>query len=83
MRLSVDGILPKWGRRMIAAYIGSALLSAGVYFSLRRKSPKIRVRIPLSIFFLLCAVFTIWFIQTGGDYGIMGKNGIDPDWAHQ
>ena len=68
---------------MIAAYIGSALFSAGVYLMLRRTARKKRIVIAISIFLVLCATFTVWFINTGGYYGIMGTNGIDPDWAHK
>ncbi|MCX2697252.1 MULTISPECIES: hypothetical protein [Ochrobactrum] len=68
---------------MIAAYIGSAAVSAGVYLLLKRKARKTRLIISWSVFLVLCALFTIWFINTGGEYGIMGKNGINPDWARQ
>ncbi|OYR07443.1 hypothetical protein CEV31_4161 [Brucella thiophenivorans] len=67
---------------MIAAYIGSAAVGAGVYLMMRRKPRKTRFSISLSIFLVLCALFTVWFINTGGYYGIMGKNGIIPDWAN-
>lgn len=66
---------------MITAYIGSAALSAGVYLMLRRKPRKTRMAVSVSILFVLSAAFTVWFINTGGTYGIMGKNGITPDWA--
>lgn len=68
---------------MIAAYIGSAAVSAGVYLMLRRKPPKTRMTVSVSLFLVLCALFTVWFINTGGTYGIMGKNGITPDWANE
>lgn len=68
---------------MIAAYIGSAVFSAGVYLMLRRTARKKRLLIAISIFLLLGAAFTVWFINTGGYYGIMGTNGIDPDWARK
>ncbi len=68
---------------MIAAYIGSALLSAGVYLILRRTARKKSRLIAISIFLGLCVAFTVWFINTGGYYGIIGTNGIDPDWARK
>lgn len=67
---------------MIGAYATSALIGVGVYVLLRRNPPKRRLAISFSIFLVLSTLFTVWFIQTGGTYGIMGKNGIDPDWAH-
>jgi len=66
---------------MIAAYIGSAAVSAGVYLMLRSRTQKTRLAVSVSVFLVLCALFTVWFINTGGTYGIMGKNGITPDWA--
>ncbi|MFS2325210.1 hypothetical protein U2P60_07385 [Brucella sp. H1_1004] len=68
---------------MIAAYIGSALLSAGVYLTLRCTARKKGLLIGISIFLVLCAAFTVWFINTGGYYGVIGTNGIDPDWARK
>ncbi|MDH7789149.1 hypothetical protein QBD00_000032 [Ochrobactrum sp. AN78] len=68
---------------MITAYICSAALSAGVYLMLRSKPPKTRLTIATSVFLVLCALLTVWFINTGGTYGIMGKNGITPDWANE
>jgi len=68
---------------MIEAYIGSAVFSAGVYLMLRRTLRRKRLVIAISIFLMLCAAFTVWFINTGGHYGIMGTNGIDPDWARK
>jgi len=66
---------------MIAAYIGSAAVGAGVYLVLRRKPRKTRLIIAVTVFLMLCAIFTVWFINTGGTYCIVGKNGITPDWA--
>ncbi|MBB4096096.1 hypothetical protein [Brucella pecoris] len=66
---------------MITAYIGSAAVSAGVYLMLRNRTQKMRLAVSASVFFVLFALFTVWFINTGGTYGIMGKNGIAPDWA--
>lgn len=68
---------------MIAAYIGSALLSAGVYLTLRLTARKKGRLIAISIFLVLGVAFTVWFINTGGHYGIIGTNGIDPDWARK
>ncbi|WP_318578384.1 hypothetical protein [Ochrobactrum sp. AN78] len=50
---------------------------------LRSKPPKTRLTIATSVFLVLCALLTVWFINTGGTYGIMGKNGITPDWANE
>ncbi|MEN5298791.1 hypothetical protein ABE530_10610 [Brucella sp. TWI559] len=68
---------------MIAAYIGSAAVGAGVYLMLRRKQRKPRLNISVTVFLVLCALFTVWFINTGGTYGIMGKDGITSDWANE
>ncbi len=68
---------------MITAYIGSAALSAGAYLMLRCKPRNVRLTIAVTMFLVLCALFTVWFINTGGTYGIMGKNGITPDWANE
>ncbi|WP_417878498.1 hypothetical protein [Vibrio sp.] len=68
---------------MIVAYIGSAAVSAGVYLMLRRKPRKTRLTIAVTVFSVLCALVTVWFINTGGTYGIIGKNGITPDWANE
>lgn len=73
--------LAKQGLDMIAAYTSSALIGVGVYFFLRKKRPKPRIMTSLGVFLALSALLTIWFIQTGGNYGIIGTNGITPDWA--
>lgn len=67
---------------MIGAYIGSALVGAGTYFLMRRKKSRPRILASVGVFLVLGTLFTIWFIQTGGTYGIMGTNGINPDWAN-
>lgn len=67
---------------MLAAYIGSAVVGAGTYLILRRKAQKKRLIMAISVFLVLSALFTVWFINTGGSYGIIGKNGITPDWAN-
>lgn len=66
---------------MISAYLGSAAVSAIVHLALNGKSPKKRIIIEVCIFMILCAAFTVWFVQTGGNYGIAGRNGITLDWA--
>ncbi len=68
---------------MIAAYVSSAVVGAGVYLLLRRRSRKARITISATVFLVLCAIFSVWFINTGGTYGIMGENGITPDWSQQ
>ncbi|MEN5277445.1 hypothetical protein ABE527_10880 [Brucella sp. TWI432] len=67
---------------MITGYIGAAAVSVGIYLMSRSKPRKTRLGIAVTVFLLLCAVFTVWFINTGGTYGIIGKNGIKPDWAN-
>lgn len=66
---------------MIAAYVGSAAVSAVVYLAMKGKARKKRMMVSTCLFVLLSAAFTVWFIQTGGSYGIIGKNGITPNWA--
>ncbi|MCL7998394.1 hypothetical protein M8994_09080 [Brucella sp. 21LCYQ03] len=66
---------------MIAAYIGSAAIGFGIYLALRRQSVKIRLRVAIGVFVVLCTLFTVWFINTGGHYGIIGKNGMMPNLA--
>ncbi len=68
---------------MIAAYVLSAAVGASTYLLLRRRKRKTRNLVSLGIFLIMTIAFSIWFIQTGGEYGIMGKNGITPDWAAQ
>lgn len=68
---------------MIAAYVSSAAVGAGVYLLLRRRPSRTRLTISVCVFLALCAIFSVWFINTGGIYGIMGKNGITPDWSQQ
>lgn len=68
---------------MIAAYVGSAAVSIGIYLMLKRKPQKTRLTIAITVFLVLSAAITVWFINTGGTYGIMGKNGITPEWANE
>lgn len=66
---------------MIAAYVLSAAVGAGTYLLLRHRRRKTRNIVSISIFLIMTLAFSIWFIQTGGEYGIMGKNGMTPDWS--
>lgn len=68
---------------MIMAYIGSAVVSIGVYLMLRCRPRKARLAVSVSVSLALWALFTVWFINTGGTYSIIGKNGITPDWANE
>lgn len=68
---------------MIAAYVSAAVVGAGVYLLLGRRSRKARIIISATVFLVLCAIFSVWFVNTGGTYGIMGTNGITPDWSRQ
>lgn len=68
---------------MIAAYVSSAAVASGVYLLLRRSPRRTRITVSASVFLFLCAIFSVWFINTGGTYGIMGKNGITPDGSQQ
>lgn len=68
---------------MIAAYISSAAVGASVYLILRHRPTRTRITISATVFLALCALFSIWFINTGGTYGIIGKNGITPDWSQK
>jgi len=68
---------------MIAAYVSSAVVGAGVYLLLRHRPSRTRLIISACVFLALCAIFSVWFLNTGGTYGIMGKNGITPDWSQQ
>ena len=66
---------------MIVAYVGTAALSSVVYLAMKSKMRKKRMIVSTCLFVLLSAAFTVWFIQTGGSYGIIGKNGITPNWT--
>ncbi|MDH7786353.1 formate hydrogenlyase subunit 3/multisubunit Na+/H+ antiporter MnhD subunit [Ochrobactrum sp. 19YEA23] len=68
---------------MIAAYVSCAVVGSVVYLLLRRRTCKARITISATVFLVLCAIISVWFINTGGTYGIMGKNGITPDWSRQ
>lgn len=57
---------------MIAAYIGSAAVSAGVSFVETQGAKRRGFIISWSVFLVPCALFTIWFINTGGEYEIYG-----------
>lgn len=65
---------------MIAAYLSAAAAASLTYLALRRRNQKWRIAISLGLFLILVGLLTLWFINTGGTYGIFGRNGLPDDW---